>query len=186
MKRCKGILMSQVMPHRKKSSDDESRASDEFLASLSDSEESSKVSGPGGDRVAFEPLIDELDDESESEALLENLEHLRDIVGRDLIAPGSDSESDVEIFLPDRSDLENTEDETAPKFKSWSWDQTPTERTRTGRKFLRLTLSLIHQLTIKSEKLVDAARRDVQEAAAIGFKRARIIGAAAVRATRRL
>lgn len=143
------------------------------------------------ERLAFGICPDELDitgdlDDEEAEIgeeLPENLQRLHDIVGDDSTA-GSDSDqgsSCAEIEF--NGDLWSS---SAADLREWIWDIPILQRYRLVANFFGGACAQLTKLAAIADAHVEAARQELAEAASFTFKRARVIGATVVGATRRL
>ncbi|KAJ8602190.1 hypothetical protein CTAYLR_003526 [Chrysophaeum taylorii] len=130
---------------------------------------------------------DALGSTEEEEEENEQLQHLRDMIGRQFSEDGSDSEDDDEDGTRrKRKAEENPERGSGNSPISWTWQQSASQRRLAAALFLRVMCEAASKLAAQAEAYVREAHRAKAEAAAQAFKRARLIGATVVGATRRL
>lgn len=142
-----------------------------------------------GQRIAFNANQDEVDveyDESSSSAeeVPEQLQHLRDIIGEDSSGSDSDGEGEITSIPVGNGPSENRSSNGDPA--SWAWEQTLPDRWKRVADFIGHLNVRILELAAIADRHVESARCERAEAAAYSFKRARVIGATVVGATRRL
>jgi len=138
---------------------------------------------------------DELDydDEDDQELDMEQ-ERLQQTLGEDLYTSG-DADSDDNDFEDEITTMPNTLagleeisgiEDLMERMNTWSWDMTTAQRWAEVGMLLRFASSSVKDLKAQSESFVDEARQQRAQAAGQSFKKAHLIGATVVGATRRL
>lgn len=138
---------------------------------------------------------DELDYDEEGDQEIDmEQERLQQTLGEDLYASG-DVDSEDDEFEDDIQPVPNTIvgleeisslEDFLERMGTWSWDMTTAQRWAEFGMLLRFASSSLKELKAHSESYVDEARQQRAQAAGQSFKKAHLIGATVVGATRRL
>ena len=163
---------------------------DEMVDSLSDATSSAADADNVNERVLFGTNPDECDipisdGELSDDDVPDHLQHLHDIIDNESMS-GSESDDEQLIDVPEDDDEGDHFIMHSHDPREWNWGQTPAERCRRAAELLRHVCGTWMRLSTIADAHVERARRERAEAAGFVYKKARLIGATVVGATRRL
>jgi len=133
-------------------------------------------------RVAVDVPADELEF-FEDDAVPENLVQLHEIADPDVVSD-ADSTDDEEQHVNTAAQLKR--DAVSSEPSQWAWKSSREERWELVCAFIEVTTERVIEFSRVAEDFVDSARKKLAEKSATSLKKARVIGATVVGATRRL